>query len=67
MRIPVFFKLCRLEGISFDLSTQVIVCDCRRICEASAVPSPQIYIGCEAHGTAACTGNVFGDVSKNFG
>ncbi|CAN0557168.1 unnamed protein product [Ectocarpus sp. 12 AP-2014] len=23
LRIPVFFKLCRLEGISFDLSTQV--------------------------------------------
>lgn len=23
MRVPVFFKLCRLEGISFDLNTQV--------------------------------------------
>ncbi len=23
MRVPVFFKLCRLEGVSFDLCTQV--------------------------------------------
>lgn len=23
IRVPVFFKLCRLEGISFDLCTQV--------------------------------------------
>lgn len=23
LRVPVFFKLCRLEGISFDLGTQV--------------------------------------------
>lgn len=31
IRVPVFFKLCRLEGISFDLCTQVSPKTCREL------------------------------------